>query len=435
MDKVLLKRTAFQSVALMLAVITISFALRQYQTVRISASDADKGQTYDDPVTEQNAGDLDEAAIKTGMTNEPAEVEEEAVVPPMFPDAVRDVDRDIIAGLGDRYLVIKKPAGETPTYRLEDLYVTKSIRFTLSGLKADQINDGFIGRVCGDKMFIGSPQFTEITSFQQDEEGNSQTIVKKEYGNDPVHQVTISSRKEDTTGVITSEILLELDDVYVHILYEDEAYYYIDLKRPKEVYDRILVIDAGHGGKDAGALSKDELTYEKNINLKFLLSLKELLDRENIKVYYTRLADETIFLRPRVTLANTVDCDFFISIHCNANESVKPNGTEILYYDTEFKSVRAKELADIFSEELALATPIENKGLVQLQGDDIFILENAVVPAVIIEVGYMTNQKDLGYFKKEESGDAVANGIYKGVLRAYEELQPMDKNEQTLPGE
>ena len=66
------------------------------------------------------------------------------------------------------------------------------------------------------------------------------------------------------------------------------------------MYDRILVIDAGHGGLDSGAVSKDGRIYEKNLNLGIILALKELLDKENIKVYYTRIQDNKVYLRPRV---------------------------------------------------------------------------------------------------------------------------------------
>ena len=161
----------------------------------------------------------------------------------------------------------------------------------------------------------------------------------------------------------------------------------------------------------------------KEINIKILSVLKELTTMMILRLLY-RLSDETIFLRPRFTLANEVDCDFFISIHCNASTSTRPNGTEILYYDHEHKDIKTVDFAGILSEEISKIVPLKNNGLVRMQNNDIFILRNAKVPAVIIEAGYMTNNNDLKYLKSAAGQEDIAKGIYNGILRAYEELIP-----------
>ena len=129
-----------------------------------------------------------------------------------------------------------------------------------------------------------------------------------------------------------------------------------------------------------------------------------------------------MFLRPRVTLANAVDCDYFISIHCNSNEVTGPNGTEVLYYDTEYKGVKASELASIFADEISKTIPLINRGIVEKSGDDIFIMKKAQVPSILIEVGYMSNIYDMSYLSDSENRKAVAQGIYNGIIRAYAEL-------------
>jgi N-acetylmuramoyl-L-alanine amidase len=217
-----------------------------------------------------------------------------------------------------------------------------------------------------------------------------------------------------------------LDSVYAPIVHEDEAYYYIDLKKPKDVYDKVLVIDAGHGGKDAGALSQGEKYYEKNINLGILLELKKLLDKENIKVYYTRTGDDKVFLKPREELANAVDCDYFISIHCNASEAEWPKGSEVMYYDREFKGVRNIDLANLFLDELSKTTPLETRYIVEKKKDEIYILKKAVVPSILIEVGYVTNNSDMKYLSQEKNRKAAAQGIYNGIMKAYEMYPPTD---------
>lgn len=426
MDKMLLKKTAVQSVALMIAVITLSYALRQYSQTVIYASDIHSAEAaLLEPGHEeasQSEGRDTDGFIKTeqpGTEDEPSD-KETAVLPGMLQDA----DPEIIKQLGDKQIIIKKPSVKGLTLNLKDIYITKSILLTLSSEEAFQMDTEDIGRINQQDIFIGSPIYTETTvDITDPKDGTVKTEITKDYGSDVVHGISYDNPEQ--TDEYRTELMLELDNVYAHSIMEDEAYYYIGLKKPSEVYDRILVIDAGHGGKDAGALSRDESVYEKNINVALLLELKQLLDQENIKVYYTRLGDDKVFLKPRVGLANAVDCDYFISIHCNASGSTKPSGTEIFYYATDFKQVSTKALATIFSEEIEKTTSLKNRGLVPLKKDDVYILNHSNVPAVLIETGYMTNLNDLEYMNNKDNQKAIARGIYNGILRAYDEIAPV----------
>jgi N-acetylmuramoyl-L-alanine amidase len=158
------------------------------------------------------------------------------------------------------------------------------------------------------------------------------------------------------------------------------------------------------------------------------LALKELLDKENIKVYYTRTSDDTVFLRPRVTLANAVDCDYFISIHCNSNEVSSPNGTEVLCYDTEFNNVSSKELAKLFSDELGKTIELRNRGIVLKKRKEIFIMDKAEIPMILIEMGYLSNSMDLSYLIDQQNQKTIALGIYNGIMKAFDEM-PVSRQE------
>ncbi len=425
MDKMLLKKTAIQSVALMIAVITLSYALRQYSRTVISASDIhtaeaallEPEQVEVSQPEESNTEDI----IQTDQPAAEEPSDKEAVT---LPGMLKAADPDIIEQLGDKQLIIRKPSVKGLTLKLEDVYITKSIILTISSREAFHMNAADVGRINQQDIFLGNPIYTETAvDITNPEDGTVHTEISKDYGSDPVHGISFDY--PEPTDAYRAELMLELDNVYAHIIMEDEEYYYIGLKKPSEVYDRILVIDAGHGGKDAGALSRDESVYEKNINIAILLELKQLLDQEDIKVYYTRIGDDKVYLKPRVALANAVDCDYFISIHCNASGSTRPSGTEIFYYATEFKQVSTKALATIFSDEIENATALSNRGLIPLKKDDIYILNHSNVPAILIEAGYMTNSKDLEYLNQKDNQKAIAWGIYNGILRAYKELEPV----------
>ena len=418
MDKTLLRKAAMQSVALMVSVIVISYAIRQYNAVTISASyaqDKTDGKTGSDAVMDYNQAVVSVLADKS---EEMGTAEEAGLILTGFKN---DVVKKIKEKLGDQYIIIRKPAGSNLQIRLEDIYVKKQLKLTISGLTQENPDNTFIARVYKDEVFVGEPRYEEVESLVQDSDGTYLSTIIKEYGNDPVNEIYIEN-STDSFGYKVHEILLQLNHVYVHILYEDENNYYIDLRKPKDVFDKILVVDAGHGGKDPGAVSENEKIYEKEINLDILYELKELLDKDNVKVYYTRTVDETLYLRPRVTLANEVDCDFFISIHCNSNNNTGPNGTEILYYDHENKNIRTKDLARILSEELAKTVSLKNGGILQMKDKDVFILANAKVPAVIVEAGYISNLNDMKYLQSKAGQQDIAKGIYNGIWRAFEEL-------------
>lgn len=420
MDKTLLKKAAMQSVALMLGVIMLSYAIKQYNAVTISTSYAQDKAVHSAPEADIGENEYSrDAEAGLSVTAEDMNVTEEAGF--IFTGAKIDVRDDIIEKLGEQFLIIRKPAGKGLQIQLEDIYILKQLKLTISGFTNEIPDNTFIARVYGNEIFVGEPKYVEIENIVRNADGTYSSSIIRDYGNDPVNSIHIENRY-DHIGYNVHEIKLQLNHVYAHILYEDENYYYIDLRKPKEVYNRILVIDAGHGGKDPGAISKDEKIYEKEINLKILHELKELLDKDDVKVYYTRTMDETLYLRPRVTLANEVDCDFFISIHCNSSNYTSPNGTEILYYDHENNNIKTKDLAAILSEEIAGTASLKNGGILQMKDDDIFILVNAKVPAVIIETGYISNIKDLQYLQSKTGQQDIAKGIYNGIRRAYEEL-------------
>ncbi len=237
----------------------------------------------------------------------------------------------------------------------------------------------------------------------------------------------------------TFSVSIFLDHLYVPFLYEDESCYYIVLKRPREVYERILVIDAGHGGKHPGTMSSDKAYAEKDINLAVTLALKELLDaREDIKVYYTRLSDDSVYLRPRVTLANEAEADFFISIHSNAFWDKKAHGTEVLYKAEGIASgeaavsgaafnetavsregITSRQLADICLEEVTKVLQTDARGI--WEDEDTYILKHSQVPAALIEVAFLTNRDDLELLCQKEGQALAAKGIYEAILRAYGE--------------
>jgi N-acetylmuramoyl-L-alanine amidase len=231
------------------------------------------------------------------------------------------------------------------------------------------------------------------------------------------HVDGISYRMSGSVGIIE----IAMDTVYeVSEQYEGNKYYFT-FQKPKDLYDKVVVIDAGHGGRTPGA-SKQGIK-EKNINLAILTCLKQIFDEsdQNIGVYYTRTDDSNPTFAQRVQLANGSDADLFVSIHNNSMGSGRmssTSGTQVMY-DEESES--SKAFAEICLDEVTDSLGSRKAGTGLVKGDSIYIIRNSEVPVALIEVGFLTNQEELDALNSEEYQMKAAEGIYNAIMKAFEE--------------
>lgn len=233
------------------------------------------------------------------------------------------------------------------------------------------------------------------------------------------HIANLSYYQEGDAGVLE----INLDKVCEISYSYKEGFLCMKIINPREVYDKIVVIDAGHGGKMPGAVKRG--VYEKNINLAIVKELKKIFDEaddKNVKVYYTRLTDVNPELEERVGLANAVDADVFVSVHNNSSSTGIFNhekGTLILYSPEEGTKQPSKRLAQICMQNVTTSAGSKDLGIVD--GDNIRIVRMSEVPVALIEVGYMTNTDELNNLLDPEYQKRVAQGIYNGIMQALEE--------------
>ena len=186
------------------------------------------------------------------------------------------------------------------------------------------------------------------------------------------------------------------------------------------MYDRIIVVDAGHGGYDEGASARNKNYKEKNYNLLIVEELKRMLDATDIKVYYTRLDDRYISKADRVQLANKLNADMFISIHCNWTDSSSANGVETLFSVRENNNDKMSNVrfAKIMLNDICDVTKQKKRKVIKREG--LYLLHHSDVPAIIIETGYLSNRSDFSYLKKSSGQRQMARGIYKGIFEVYD---------------
>lgn len=223
-----------------------------------------------------------------------------------------------------------------------------------------------------------------------------------------------------------------------------------------------VVIDAGHGGKDAGCVSADNKTYEKTITLDIAKTLSDKIKKAypDVKVILTRSKDEYITLENRAAQANKVDADLFISIHINATERNSPNGYSVhilgqssnknrdLFaynmdvcrrensvvmleddYSTKYQDFdptdpesyifmvlmqnshleQSFRFAQIIQQNLKGGPIKADRGIWQ---DPFFVLWKTAMPSVLVELGFMSNPNDLSILRQKSKRDELAQRLF-----------------------
>ncbi|WP_223068746.1 N-acetylmuramoyl-L-alanine amidase CwlD [Paenibacillus caui] len=197
---------------------------------------------------------------------------------------------------------------------------------------------------------------------------------------------------------------------------------------------KMIALDAGHGGPDGGASSKDGI-IEKDINLSVALYLRDYLQQAGAIVYMTReedkdLADpgtsglskrKTEDLKRRVRLIEEKEAKLLVSIHMNSIPSNRWKGAQSFYHPSHPES---GVLADLVQEELR--RNLENTDRVAKGADYVYLLKEMKIPSVLVEVGFLSHPEESKMLGDEAYQRKVAAAIYKGVLRyeAGEKAKP-----------
>ncbi len=197
---------------------------------------------------------------------------------------------------------------------------------------------------------------------------------------------------------------------------------FFEVKSPREIYDKIILIDAGHGGSAPGTTGNGLIEKEININVAHKLKTK-LEANTNIKVYMTRLDDVNPGFQERVDFANEV-ADLFFSIHANAAVVSTAKGTETYYYphhNDDTIGITSKRVAEIVQEHCLNQLGTFDRGVKQ---SALFVIKNTEVPAILSEIAFVSNTEDAKLLKSEEFLDKAAYALYLSVIDVFNEFTP-----------
>lgn len=233
----------------------------------------------------------------------------------------------------------------------------------------------------------------------------------------------------NTIGIVTesgnTNIVIDQNRIIALDIRERGEEIFINIIPPKDKYDKIVILDPGHGGHDPGAHHFDVM--EKDLNLIISNMAKELLKQdENIKVYATRSTDVFVPLTKRSELANEA-ADLFVSIHLNAigeGHNVT-RGTETYYLvndtDENFDITR-EEVATIFQTNLVKGLGTRDRGI---KTANFSVLRNTNIPSVLLELGFLTNKEENDMFSDPIIQQKVAEIIYQSIIEIFEIYTPV----------
>ncbi|MDR1522852.1 MAG: N-acetylmuramoyl-L-alanine amidase [Endomicrobium sp.] len=236
---------------------------------------------------------------------------------------------------------------------------------------------------------------------------------------------------------------------------------------PKKTVKRkkIIVLDAGHGGEDPGAIGANG-TKEKDINLAIVQELKSVFDNDkDYELVLTRKDDTFIPLAERTNIANEHNADLFVSIHCNANLNKNANGFEIYFLSEKATDSEAaatavlensvleledkqnkkrallqemlwsmtaneymnasSELSAFIVDKMPVRLKIPNRGIKQAS---FYVLRGAQMPAVLVESAFLSNYSEEAKLNTKRFRTAVADSIYEGIVKYYAKKAKEENN-------
>lgn len=221
------------------------------------------------------------------------------------------------------------------------------------------------------------------------------------------------------------QIIIETSTLCATTTFMNEEQIAISFMKPKEKYEKIIVIDSGHGGSDNGTSANG--VNEKDLTLAYGKALCKLLEsNEEIKVYATRPEDayategdgiigkQYPTLDMRVKLSNEISPDLYISIHINSYVTTAPNGVETYYFASSDNrgEIFAKMVQDALISEFNMTNRKAKHG-------DLQVIRETNDPAILIEAGFISNINDFGIITAPDYPERFAQVVYNCILEYY----------------
>lgn len=313
-------------------------------------------------------------------------------------------------------------AGETGSTIPSDVPATAGITFSSRNIEYVNYNGRINFLIKGIALTEGLIDFKSQCTSSYDETGMKYTLVfpsqlvSLDSGILQINDGSIAYIEIANDAVAQSTIITfaGLDKI---------AYEFLDTKNSNEAVitllkkysstDKLVVLDAGHGGKDSGASYAGVL--EKDLNLKITLKVDEILRSKNIKTYLIRKDDTYVAPYDRTYIANDMNASLFLSVHNNAFNSTE-YGTETLYYPKD----EAKRFARNVQDSLINSLGTKNRGIIERP--NLVVLHATKMPAALAEVAFITNTNDRALLLDDGFIQKAAEALSEAVIKTLGEM-------------
>ena len=188
---------------------------------------------------------------------------------------------------------------------------------------------------------------------------------------------------------------------------------------------KLIVLDAGHGGKDGGAQGtlNGKTIYEKDLTLSIMTKTQAVLEKNGYTVQVTRSGDTYPELSERAQLANDLGAAAFISIHINAVDNApSASGTEVYFSELNNShtfNLTSKQMAENILEEMIDAMGTKNRGV---KTANHVVTRSCNMPAVLVEVGFISNEEELRKMCDDSFQNTVAESIAAGIMKSVDDI-------------
>lgn len=272
----------------------------------------------------------------------------------------------------------------------------------------------------------GQPVEPPVEEQPSEDKNNEEKLKQVEYLKGEVTASFLNVRKNaiataEKVGQLTVNTvvnILKTEGDWHEILYQGNKGYIhksfvklLDTPSINVLKNKVIMIDPGHGGKDPGAVVGE--LKESDVVLKVSLLMKELLEAEGATVIMTRSDNTFLTLAQRAELANSIETlDLFLSVHANAATTETANGVESYWNKTnssDFSQLLTRKLQDQLLSHMKLA----NRGV---KHANFQVIRDTKAPSTLVELGFMTNNKDFNYMETDDYYQDAANGLFHGIV-------------------
>lgn len=303
----------------------------------------------------------------------------------------------------EKYVVSKQVSSKTFSIILKK--GTFSMKALIpEGVKAEKITA--TDRYWNKQFYIIVPG-NHVSFYKKYKPVDNSSIIKK---------INVNKTSSGNTRIIVTTTKLQ-----GYKITKKDGYFTVKVGSPKNIYKNIILLDAGHGGKDSGA--RYGSLYEKKLNLEIIYTRARKYfesNSSNVKAYWTRHDDTFVNLYTRPKLSKTYSADMFMSLHMNSAGNRLANGTEVYYSSKNNKvtgtGLYSKKMASMMLNSVLDGVNSKNRGVRQA---GFVVNKYNSVPSILVELGFITGNKDYPNLKKAVYREKAAKALYDGVEKIF----------------